>query len=143
MLSQALLLTTAERLTPRRIRIRIPMRVSVRNTNASRGFPSCQELADIGRPAIVNHWSGDLDAIKNIHTVGSQSAPVTFGRSRKSRRKRKKIKPVTPNNGIRGGKPTMAAIVAWAKLMANLPRYRIRTSQIGFDRSRDGNYTSA
>jgi hypothetical protein len=68
------------------------------------GFPSSQELATRGTWAMLNHLIGDLDAMKNIHRIGSQSAGVMSGRSRKSRRKRTMTNTVVRSSATGGGK---------------------------------------
>src|SRR5712691_10258598 len=83
---------------------------------ASSGFPSSAEPRPMGKCKILRHWVTDLDPLIIIHKSGSQRAPVTLGRCRKSRRKRKTTKATVRSSATAGGRRTpKSAIGIWIR----------------------------
>src|SRR5438046_3610636 len=97
----------------------------MRYTKASRGFPSSREPRAIGKCRILSHCETEWDPISRTQISGSQSAPVTLGRCRMSRRKRYRTKITAPNNAIGGGKPITLAIVGSITFITDRVRYQI------------------
>src|SRR5207248_8435553 len=63
-----------------------------------------------GRPKIRSHSEKGLEQQNSSQMSGSQSAPLTLGLSRMSRRKRKTIKASVRKRASRGGRPIKLAM---------------------------------
>src|SRR3984893_16391656 len=70
---------------------------------ASNGLPSSKDVPPRFRPNRPSHSDGCLEQTMNIQINGSQSAPVTFGRCRISRRKRKITTQIVRSSATCGG----------------------------------------
>src|SRR6266481_5638912 len=102
-MSQPLLEMISERRTCRFIRTQKPAIISAKENEASSGLPSSTEAAPLtGKPKMLSHSETDLEQPIRSQISGSQSAPLTSGLSRISRRKRKIIKATVRQDAMVG-----------------------------------------
>src|SRR6185369_12151289 len=87
-MTQLLLETTSESRTCRLTRTQMPTTIRTRKNEASSGLPSSTEAPPLtGKPKMLSHSVTGLEQPSTSQRTGSQSAPVTLGFSRMSRRK--------------------------------------------------------
>jgi hypothetical protein len=102
-MSQPLLEMISERRTCLLARIQKPAIISAKQNEASSGLPSSTEAAPLtGKPKMFSHWERPLEQAITSQMSGSQSAPLTLGLSRMSRRKRKIIKATVRQDAMVG-----------------------------------------
>src|SRR6266480_4331930 len=86
-MSQPLLEITSERRTCLLTRTQEPAMISAKQNQASSGLPSSTEAAPLtGKPKMLSHSETGLEQPSTSQSTGSQSAPLTSGFSRMSRR---------------------------------------------------------
>jgi hypothetical protein len=85
------------------IRTQTPATISTWNTRRFTWLPSSNDPPPEVKPKMPSHCETNLDPQIDIQISGIQSAPVTFGRSRKSRRKRKIMNATVSKSAKRGG----------------------------------------
>src|ERR1700730_5414982 len=100
------------RLTFLWLRTQRPAMISEKYTKASSGLHSSTDRRE--RPQNTwSHWATDLEPMSSTHRTGSQSALVTLGCSRKSRRKRKTMKATVRNSATDGGRSRPKKLAMW------------------------------
>src|SRR6266576_3294339 len=104
-MSQPLLGTIAERRTCLLARTQKPAIIRTKVKHASSGLPSSTEAPPLtGKPKMLSHSETDLEQPGISQSSGSQSAPLTLGFSRMSRRKRKAMKASVRQDATAGGR---------------------------------------
>src|SRR2546426_4814952 len=113
-MSQPLLEIISERRTCRLIRTQEPAIIRANQNHASSGLPSSTEAPPLtGNPKMLSHAETDLEQPSTSQRTGSQSAPLTSGFSRMSRRKSQAMTTIVRKRARDDESPSPNKVAIW------------------------------